>query len=156
MVILTIVVLVLHVLAAVLWLGPTLGLTKMVERAIPVGKDALGLAVIDFKFRGMLASVGGMSVLATGLALIFLAGGFKVVPLPTHIAFGLGILAALNSAVYGPGTKKLALAAERYDDATIAEAKAALRKMAMHSHISHLLWLAMLVMMFWARIAPRG
>lgn len=148
---LRIIVLVLHVIAAVLWLGPTLGLGKMVERAFPVGKEALALAVADFRFRGRLASIGGLGVIVTGLALIFIAGGFKVVPPQIHAAFGLAILAMLNSFVYGPGTRKLVVAAERFDDASIADARKALKKMSMHSHISHALWLASLVMMFLPR-----
>lgn len=151
-----IIILVLHIVSATLWIGPTLGLMKSTGRALRTSREALGLAVEDFKRRGMLATIGGTGIIATGLALIFIAGGFKVVPPPIHIALGLGILAAVQSAVFGAGGRVLAKAAETYDAPSIAAAEKSLKSMSIHAHISHGLWLASLIMMFWARVYTRA
>jgi len=156
MVTLRIVVLILHITAAMLWVGPTLGLVKSTRRALPISREALGAAIADYKLRGGLAAIGGIGMILTGIALIFIAGGFKAVAFPIHIALTLGIIAAVHSMVFGKGGKVLEETYRSYDAASIGNADRMLAKLMRHSHFTHFLWLTILTLMFVAQVVPRA
>ncbi|MFO0751415.1 MAG: hypothetical protein U1F43_37960, partial [Myxococcota bacterium] len=138
MTVLRAILIVLHIVSAALWLGPTLGVSKNLKSSLAAGRESFALAVADFRYRGFLAFLGGTGSLVTGLALIFgFLGGMKGAPIPIHIALGLTLLAIVNSFAFNPIEKALKQAAERYDDASIAAARAAIKRSSMHTHITH-------------------
>jgi hypothetical protein len=141
----------LHIALAALWLGPPLGLTKTVARGLASGQESLRLAVIELKFRGMLATIGGFGVFVTGFALIFAGGGFSKFGPQFHAAIGLVTLAIANSFFFRPLSARVAAAAENYTDANRADAARAIRRMSIHSNVQHLFWTASLVLMLWPR-----
>lgn len=146
------VLIVIHIVFATLWLGPTLGLPKSVGRALDTSREALGLAIKDFDYRGLLAAIGGVGVILTGVGMMFYTfGGFKGAPIPFHIALGLAILAAINSAAFGKGAKVFKAAHANYDEPHIAAAKKAVKRVSLHAHVSETLWLGALVLMIVAR-----
>jgi hypothetical protein len=88
-------------------------------------------------------------VLATGLALIFLRGGFKAVPHTIHAGLGLTLLAfAAGLTLTVPALTKIkALVAAGSAD----QALPLVKRIAMGESIEHTCWLTTLVLMICAR-----
>jgi hypothetical protein len=141
-------VLVVHVSTAALLLGAPLGLVRSARTALGRSSDAFKLATQDAAFKAKLAGMGSMLTLLSGLGLIFLGGGFAIVPKNFHAALALMLVAfGVSLTVMRPNTLRLV-------DASLKEpidepaARAALRKLGMGSGILHALWLTMLTLMF--------
>lgn len=91
--------------------------------------------------------LSGFIVLQTGLALIFVIGGFKAAPLNIHIAFTIMLGAmALSITVMRPTSARLVelSKAETLDKVGISKS---LKKLAMGQGILHLAWIIILVLM---------
>jgi len=151
------ILLIVHITAAALWIGPPLGVLPNVTRSLAAGREALGVAIKDFNFRGLLSGIGGAGVLVTGVIMMFYSfGGFKTSPWPFHAALGLVVLAMINSAAFGKGMKTLRAAHESFNDTTVTAARNAVKKMKPFSHINNALWLGALVMMIIAKYINRA
>lgn len=145
---LRIIVLVLHISAAAFLIGVPTGTVRNLKANLQLGKDAFKQATEDASRRGKLAGMSSLLTLATGLTLIFMAGGFGSVPLNFHMALTLMLVAIVLSAVLiRPTITKLAQLAlvEPIDKGA---ALGLTKRIAMGTGILHLLWLIMLTLMF--------
>ena len=88
-------VLFLHILAAAVWLGAGLGLSRRVKRGLQVGGAALDGALDDARRARVLSLIGAIATVASGLVMLFLLGGFKAVPVRIHLGLGLSLFALL-------------------------------------------------------------
>ena len=140
-------VLVLHISTAALLLGAPTGLTRNLKASLEAGKAAFNQAAQDAARRGSIVGGSAVLTLLTGLALIFLAGGFGRVPLNFHVALLIMLVALVVVAVLvrAPITQIVRLAeVETLDkDAALKHIK----KQAMGTGILHLLWLVNLILM---------
>lgn len=141
-------VVIVHVAAAAVVLGGSLGWGRFLRQAAEGGQVAARVAAADVMRRMMLVRIGSAMTLFTGIGLIFLSGGFAVVPKNFHIALTL-MLAALGWVLLGvvPRVKRafgIASAVE-FDPKAFA---AAAGKVGMSTGIVHALWLVILVLMF--------
>lgn len=141
-------VLVLHVSAAAILFGGPLGTVRNLKASLELGRDAFKLATSEAARRGRLLGMSSLLTLATGVALIFMAGGFGTVPLNFHIALGI-LLGAIvvSSAVVRPTVTKLVETAAA-DSLNQDAALKLIKRLAMGTGILHLLWLVTLILMF--------
>jgi len=146
---LKIALLIVHVSFAAVLFGAPMGLVGNVRRALRAGDEALRIAAIDAMRRARMAGISSLVTLLTGIALIFVMGGFGSVATHIHAALGVMILAvAFSAAVMRPNSAKLVAAAQAQPaDRTAAES--ALKKLAMGSGVLHLLWVILLTLMFY-------
>lgn len=144
---LRITVLILHISSAALLLGVPLGIVRNLKANLELGKDAFRVATVDASRRGQLTGISALLTLATGLALIFMSGGFGAVPLNFHMALTAMLVALVVAAVLiRPATTKLAQIAVK-ETLDRQGALALTKRLAMGTGILHLLWLIMLTLM---------
>lgn len=145
---LRVIVLVLHISAAALLFGGATGIVRNLKATLELGRDAFKLATLDAAKRGRLMGMSSIATLATGLSLIFMAGGFAVVPLNFHIALGIMLGAiGISAVIVRPSVTKLAslALAEKLDKGASLKL---IQRLAMGTGILHLLWLVTLTLMF--------
>lgn len=141
------ILLVVHIAAAAVTLGASVGLMRHLRRTLEASQQAFALAAEDAQRRGKIMGLSGFIVLQTGLALIFVIGGFKAAPLNIHIAFMIMLGAmALSITVMRPTSARLVdlSKAETLDKVGISKS---LKKLAMGQGILHLAWIIILVLM---------
>jgi len=141
---------VLHIIFAALWFGAPLLSKRALKLAEPQGRGAFLAAAQLGERGGMLVGIGTIGALATGLGLVFYVyGGFGNLTVNFHIALTLLILAMINGFGFlKPLAEKIRVAAE--DQAWTPEKTAPLlKKMSAGGGINHLLWLAILILMYW-------
>jgi hypothetical protein len=141
-------VLIVHISAAAVLFGVPLGLTRMVRGALAKGSETFKLAAQEAAFKGKLAGMSSMVTLMSGLGLIFLAGGFAIVPKNFHAALALMLGAfAVSITVMRPNIARLVEASlkEPIDESS---ARAAVAKLGMGTGILHALWIVILGLMF--------
>jgi hypothetical protein len=144
---LRLIVLVLHISAAALLLGAPTGLTRNLKASLDAGKAAFGQAAQDAARRGKVAGGSAVLTLLTGLALIFIAGGFGRVPFNFHIALLVMLVAfAVVGALVRPSITKI-VALSNMETLDKDAALQLIKKQAMGTGIVHLLWLVNLVLM---------
>lgn len=151
MFLLRILLLLLHISsAAVVFAGP-LGMTRNLRANLEIGGKALELAARDAARRAAFVGLGAIGTLATGVALIFLMGGFAVAPLNFHMALGLMFLALfVGLVVVRPQVQSIVKRTTNASAPADSEAiRSAIRRIAMGQGIQHLLWLGMLTLMFY-------
>jgi hypothetical protein len=139
--------LVIHISAAAVTLGASTGLLRNLRRTLAAGKQAFALAAEDAQRRGKIMGVSAFMVLWTGLALIFVRGGFAAVPVPIHIALTVMLAAfAVSITIMRPTSAQIvALSqAEPLDQGAISKK---LKKLAMGQGILHFCWILMLLLM---------
>ncbi len=142
------VVVVVHVAAAAVVLGASLGWGRLLRQAAEAGQAAARVATADVMRRMTLVRIASAMTLFTGIALILLSGGFGIVPKNFHIALTL-MLATLGWVMLGlvPRVKSLdGLAAASHFDR--AQFTASVGKVGMGTGIIHALWIVILVLMF--------
>jgi hypothetical protein len=141
-------IVIIHVAAAAVLLGTSLGWGRLLRQAAESGQSAARVAVDDVMRRTKLARVASALTLLSGLALIFVGGGFAVVPKNFHIALTV-MLATLGWVVLGLVPRVKALAAQvGAADFNRAGFEAAIGKVGMATGIVHGAWLIVLVLMF--------
>jgi uncharacterized membrane protein len=137
-------VLALHVLAATCWFGPKLFWARRVRAIVAGSKDSLSR---ELNFTAASALV----VIATGLGLIFIHGGFRAVNPRIHAGLGLTLAAFFAMlALEVPAIAKIRAAQDR---GAPAEAGEQVKKIVMGVMIEHTCWLVTLVLMVW-RVPP--
>lgn len=145
---LRLVVLLVHISAAALLFGGGIGIVRNLKATLELSRDAFKLATADAVRRGNLMGLGSILTLATGLGLMFMAGGFAAVPLNFHMALAIMLGAiVVSSVIVRPSVMKLsglALAENVDKEACLKLTK----RLAMGTGILHLLWFAMLTLMF--------
>lgn len=148
MLVMKIALLTLHIASAAVMFGVPLGVASHLRRALDSREPGvLRAAAADAARRGLLNQVGSVVTLLTGLALIFLVGGFGVVPPTIHAALGLLLLAmGLNAMLFKPaGVKLVAAAAATPPD--LDAFGVARKRLAMGSGVLQSIWLIILVLM---------
>jgi len=142
------VILIVHIAAAAMILGASLGWGRFLRQAAEAGQAAARVAIEDVSRRLLLVRVGSMMTLFTGIALIFVSGGFAIVPKNYHIALTV-MLAGVGWVFLGVVPKVKALgqvaSASEFDRATFGRK---VGKLGMATGIVHGLWLVLSVLMF--------
>jgi len=143
----------LHVLASACWFGPRLFWPRRLRAALAKSHDAAS-AVVPSIGRELNLTVGSALVtIATGVALIFLHGGFKAVSPRIHAGLGLTLVAFVAGiALEVPAIAKIRAAVER---SALGEAQPLVKRVVVGAMIEHACWLATLVLMVW-RVPPPG
>lgn len=142
---LDLVLLVLHIAAAASLLGVGLASPRLLRSAIGTGREAKALVAAAVAKGSQLGGIMALVTLATGLALVFHRGGFKVVAPSIHAAMGLLVLAIVFSFFFvRPVTQALVAAADK-DDAAWSAAR---KRYLMGDGILNVVWLVILVLMF--------
>lgn len=141
---LKVLVLVVHVAAAAVVLGASLGWGRTLRQAASAGAQAWAVVVGDVSRRLLLVRITSMMTLFTGVGLIFLSGGFAVVPKTYHVALTL-MLFAVGWVMFllAPGVKALAQVQIGTTSSPVN-----IGKVAMGTGVLHAVWLALLVLMF--------
>jgi len=144
------IVLTIHVLGAAVWFGPKLFWPRRLRTGLASAESAkVVVPAIARELR--VTSAGAVLVFATGLALIFLHGGFKAVPPRIHAGLGLTLVAfTAGLAVSLPALVALWRHVEQGD---LEKARPLVKRIAIGEAIEHTCWLATLVLMVW-RIPP--
>lgn len=134
-----------HLAAMAMWFGGGATFPRDLRLSLAQGAPALpGLVDRGNRIATIMRFVGPLTIL-TGVAMIFLGGGFKMMPKRIHIGLALGIVAAIVAAVGVGGTwTKIAKAAQAGD---VAAAQAAAKKFPMFFGIEHGLLTIILVLM---------
>ena len=137
----------LHIaLAAVLFGGP-LGLSRNLKAAAAAGSQALVVAATDARIRSMVAGISSILLLTTGVALIFVRGGFAAVPKSYHMSMTLMlVLVGVVWVVLRPACVALSAqaASEPVDDVLAVKL---IKKVAMATGIMQLIWSVLLLLM---------
>lgn len=145
---LRVIVLVLHVTAAALLFGGGTGIVRNLKTTLELGKEVFKLATADAARRSRLVGMSSLLTLATGLALIFMTGGFAQVSLNFHIALAVMLAAiVVSSVLVRPSVMKLAGLAQA-ENIDKDAARSLIKRLAMGIGIVHLLWLITLTLMF--------
>jgi hypothetical protein len=138
------VVLAAHVLFATCWFGPKLFWARRARSIVAGTPDALGR---ELNFTAGSAVI----VIATGLGLVFIHGGFGAVSPRIHAGLGLTLVAFVAMlALEVPAITKIRAAAER---GAPGEAAAQVKRVIVGVMIEHTCWLVTLVLMVW-RVPP--
>ena len=142
-----VILIVLHVAFAAVAFAVPLGMPGSLKRARAHGPEAFLAAAQDARRRDMLAGITWLLTLITGVAPIFVNGGFKAMPPHYPAANGLVILVvAFGFLFIRPAVAGVVKAAEAHDD---TRATSLIKRIAMGSGIVQLVWLVTLVLMFW-------
>ncbi len=133
---------ILHITFGAIAFGALLGGMGALRRAQQAGPEALGAAAREHNRRSTVTAFAWTLVFASGVGLILLSGGFRVMPANYHAAMGLvAIATAVAWLLDRPAARKLLSAQGAEVDGLRARA-------AMTSGIQQALWLATLVLMY--------
>ncbi len=135
-----------HFISMGVWFGSNLLALRDIRTSLAAGPSNIGPLKARMQSGGMLATISGVITLLTGLALIFVLGGFKSVPRAIHIGLLTGIICAV---VGGAGVGRTWFMIEKKLDAGADAASLAplMKRIGMLSGIFQLLWLVTLILM---------
>lgn len=140
------ILMVIHIAFAAVTFAVTLTMSGAIRRASGQNGDVkTAIANLASRANGI-AGIFGALTFASGLALVFYRGGFKVVSPTIHVAMTLVLgMIAFGWLFMTPTAKKLVAAAKASDEGGWLAAK---KRWAMGDGILQLLWLVTLVLMF--------
>jgi hypothetical protein len=141
---------VLHVATAAGWFGLALRVTGQ-SRAVAAAVPAVGVAMAEDGARAVrMMTLLLVLTLVFALGALFAGGGFEVYGWPYHASLGLLLaLIAVQVLLIARGWRALARAVGQEGGASPADAAAARARIASGVGMGHLLWFALLVLMFW-------
>jgi uncharacterized membrane protein len=135
-----------HILATAVWFGGGLFLPGDIRRTLALGRPHADALVPRIKRVVPFLIGGGNLTLLSGLALVFIAGGFAAVPPRILVGLGLTVLLlGLGASVVAPTWNRIAHLVESGGD--LAEAGRIARRFSVLNHVEHALWLAVLALM---------
>lgn len=140
---LRVLVLVIHVAAAATVLGGSLNWGRALKQAAAAGAAAWGVVIADVSGRLALVRITSIVTLLTGVALIFIRGGFSAVSPTFHIALTL-MLFATGWVMFFITPAVKALAQAKVGDGSPVN----VGKIGMATGVLHTVWLVLLVLMF--------
>jgi uncharacterized membrane protein len=153
MYVLRILILVIHISAAAVLFGAGLGLPRLLRKSFELGAPMFKLATEEVKKRAGWTGIASLATLWTGIALIFILGGFKAAPINYHISLTLMFGAILvNLLVARPAVKRLVFEGAKPEPSRDV-VQASVKRLSMGQGIMHLIWVIILVLMF-HRIYP--
>ncbi len=139
------ILLVLHVAVAATAFAITLPVASALRRAAGQGRDVKAAIAMIAERSGKMAGIFGLLTFASGLALVFYRGGFKVVSPTIHASMGLIlVMIALGGFFLRPTVALIKAAVDKGDDAW----QAARKRYVIGDGIMSLLWVVILVLMF--------
>lgn len=141
------VLLTVHIAAAAVLLGASLGLAGGLKKNLQAARETFLALAKDAARRGMITGVASAVTLSTGVALIFTVGGFGAVPVPIHIALLLMLGAVAVSATILRPSLARAVSLGETEPFDRDQAQASIKKIAMATGIVHLLWIVNLILM---------
>ena len=140
--------LVIHVTAAAVSFGAPLGVARLLRQSAHTSLPSFAVAASDVARRVLLARICGVTSLFSGVALVFLNGGFGAVSKNYHLALALmWVLLGVQFFVTSPAVKKVGKLALRNSVDSVAVLACASR-IALGLGVGHALWTAILVLMF--------
>ena len=144
-------VLALHVLAATCWFGPKLFWARRLRGILAATPEDAKSLVPAIGRELSFTSVSALAAIATGVAMIFIHGGFKAVPPRIHSGLGLTLAAFFAMlALEVPAIARIRAACDR---GTPKESEPQVKRVVMGVMIEHTCWLVTLVLMVW-RVPP--
>jgi len=139
------ILLILHITFGAVAFATALGAPSAVKRARAVGADTARVASKELLRRVDIANIAWVLTFLSGLALVFVVGGFKVVAPPIHAAMGIVLVTiAVGYVVVRPQSKALVAAATSGDEGRMDRA---LRNVNMGSGLMQAVWLVTLGLM---------
>jgi hypothetical protein len=141
-----------HILLMAAWFAPHLFMAGDARRTIEGGGD-LGLLRGRLALAGRVGGASGTLTLLTGVALIFLVGGFGAVSPAIHVGLLLGLAMWFVGLLGTGGTARkidAAIAAGATKEALLPLA----RRLSMFTGIFHLLWVVTLLLMVFRNYRP--
>jgi hypothetical protein len=148
MLVLRLILLVVHIAAAAVSFGAPLGLGRLLRGVASLDAKAYELVAKDTAKRTGLGRICGLVSMFSGLALIFLRGGFGAVGKNYHTALLLmWALLGVQFFIARPVVRKL-VAAIGGAVPSPQELSAAAGKLGMAIGIGHALWVTILILMF--------
>ena len=140
---------VLHIITAAAWFGLALRLAGQARSVLALDRPA-GLALAEDGDRTVrLMSLFALLTVVFSYITFGLGSAIQSYNLPYHLALSLIlVLVAVQYALIRPGWKRLHLAVSGGTDG-----EAARKRVAMGVGIGHLMWLVLLVLMFWNKLA---
>jgi hypothetical protein len=135
-----------HVLSIAIWFGPKLLVPADLRRAIADGAAAMEAAVRRINLVQKVTIAASMATLASGLAMIFLYGGFSAVPLRIHIGFGL-TLAIFGLGAFGVDKTWARIRTGVKEGKDRSELDAWARRLSFLMTLENVVWLAILLLM---------
>jgi hypothetical protein len=142
------ILLVVHIAAAAVAFGAPLGIGRLLKGAAAIDAQTLKLVVADAAKRTFLARVSAVTSLFSGVALIFVRGGFAAVSKNYHTALlVMWVLIGVQFFITRPAVRSAAEAANAIPLDRDAISKSA-GKLGMAMGLGHALWVAILILMF--------
>lgn len=135
-----------HLIFMATWFGSTLFTSGDIKRTLAAGPAGVPALRERVARSSRIAGLSALLTIVTGIALIFVLGGFGSVPPPIHISLVLALAAmAIGAGGIGGAWKKIEKRIDEGADPTSLGDLA--KRISMLSGIFHLLWLVTLVLM---------
>lgn len=139
------VVRIVHFLAMAVWFATPLMISGDLKRTVARGKPHTDTVVARAERTLFIATLGAFGTIASGLAMLFMLGGFKAMPPRIHAGFGLALVTlGIEFFVLKPALGRVD---EQLTSDTTKDLKPALARVSMLSGITHTLKLVILVLM---------
>ncbi len=142
----------LHFTGMALWIGSSMSMPGDVKRSfadgVPTPRD-LELLGARGRLAGRVATVGGVLTILTGVAMIFMLGGFGKVSPAIHASLVLAVLLAIlgGALIGGTWNKILDELGPRGDGATREQIEPLLKRFRIYSMVFKTGWLVILFLM---------
>ncbi len=134
-----------HFLSMAVWFATPLMVSGDLKRTIARGKPHTDAVVARAERTLFIATLGAIGTIVSGLALLFMLGGFKQMPPRIHAGFGLALITfGVEFFVLKPAIGRVG---EQLEGDAVKDLKPALAKVSMLSGITHTLKLVILVLM---------
>lgn len=128
-----------------LWFGAGLFANSDIRRSFANPAEIAGLR-IRMQKTGIAAIAGGVATIVSGVAMVFVLGGFAVVPWPIHAALGLALLQAMVGGG-GIGATWAKIDKQLGEGASPETLLPLAQRIYMFGGIFHALWLINLILM---------
>lgn len=142
--------LVLHTLGMALWFAAAITITSDIRRTIARGKPHTDVLEVRVVRSLNVSAVGALLTIASGLALIFVRGGFAAVSPRIHVGFTLALITLAIELVLVRG--ELGKLGDALESGATGALASMTRRTSMYAGIGHALKLAILVLMLYARV----
>jgi uncharacterized membrane protein len=141
------IIVIVHVALAMVWFGAGLGLPRRLRAAIARGRSEATVAAQEARRASRTAILAALATTGSGLALVFIGGGFALASPRIHAGLGLTVVALLLELATRSILRKI-------DDSIASEGDPAsalprVRRAAMTQGLTHLAIFAVLALMVW-------
>jgi hypothetical protein len=141
------ILLILHVVAMATWFGVGLSQPRRARAALSGPADTAKVVLASITREVRIIGAAAATTILSGLALIFVRGGFAAMPPRIHIGLALALVAALVGGL-GAG-RTFAKINTMLETRPPSEALPLAKKLSAYAGVFQLLWLVVLVLMLW-------